>query len=179
MTFQEVVTQAAIQQPQYNHAIIALWALGAIVVAQAIVLWIMFKARGGWNYLATIPITNLRSLVAVGLFAITVVGTGLVGYFAGVWPPEYIYDSTLIAETTWAGIEVAAVWLKRRTTNPEIASNQNLQSGVATQTATLPIPGKPAPKPPAEVEVAGDSTPLDMRPVPPRPLLTNDDAGII
>jgi hypothetical protein len=129
---QEVVTQAAVIQPKaHNHVIVAMWALAAIALAEAIIIAVLTRARGGWAYIATIPFVNLRQLVSLGLAAVTVVGTGLIGFLAGVWPPEYIFNSALIGLSVWMGIDVAQYWIKRSTTDPALPSTQNIMAAQA------------------------------------------------
>lgn len=143
MLLQEVVTQAAVVQPkQHSHILIAMWVAVAVALVEAVLLWITVKARGGWAYVATIPITNLRSLVAIALFAVAIVGTGVIGYLAGVWPPDHIFTPALTAVTVWAGIEVTGVWLKRVTTNENLPSTQNIMAAQAA--IGLPVDARTA-----------------------------------
>ena len=163
---QEVVTQAAVVAPSHSHQVVFLWVLGTLVIAEGIAIALMFYARGGWSHLDEIPVTQLRSLTAIILFGATVMGTGIIGYAAGVWPPEYVLDAILIAETTWAGIEVGAVWLKRR----QNIQNEVARSPNATATATYPVPNPPQP-PPVEPE------PNAL--ISPRPDLGVPDKGVL
>src|SRR3954469_8602054 len=105
MTLQEVVQTATVAQPTHSHTVVTLWVLVAALVAETTVVAVLIRARGGWGYVATIPITNLRSLTAIGLMVVTIVGAGVVGYLSGVWPPEYVYSTTAYTLTIWAGIE--------------------------------------------------------------------------
>jgi len=129
---QEVVQQATIAQPKdHNHVLIALWAVVGGLVIETVVLAILIKARGGWAYVATIPLVNLRQLVSIALAVVTVIGTGIVGYLSGVWPPEYVLEYVLFALTIWMGIDVAQFWIKRKTTDNTIQSTQNIMAAQA------------------------------------------------
>jgi hypothetical protein len=161
------VQQAAVQQPRsHTHTIVTLWVFVAVSLLEAVLLWIAIKARGGWTYIATIPFVNLRQLVSLALAGITVIGSGIVGYLSGVWPPEYMVHAVLFAVTVWMGIDVAQYWIKRKTTDPTIASTQNVMAAqaiagaevnaltaraVADPGARQPVPGRTAeiPVPPA------------------------------
>lgn len=164
MTLQEVVQAAAVQQPSHSHTVIALWVFVAIAIVEAVAIWMTVKARGGWAYIATIPFVNLRQLVSLLLGVLTVVGSGIVGYLSGVWPPEEVLNSVLIALSVWMSIDVAQYWIKRKTTDAAIPSTQNMMaaqaaSGVqvdartardaAAPTARQPIPGQTAEMPAA------------------------------
>lgn len=131
MTVQEVVTQATVQQPSHSHTVVTLWVLVGVVLVETAFLWITIKARGGWSYIATIPFVNLRQLVSLVLAILTVVGSGIVGYLSGVWPPEYLVDSVLLALSVWMSIDVAQYWIKRKTTDASIPSTQNMMAAQA------------------------------------------------
>src|SRR3954469_12582038 len=115
---QEVVQQATVAQPKdHNHILIALWAVVGGLVIETVVLLILIRARGGWGYVATIPLTNLRQIVSIALAVVTVIGTGIVGYLSGVWPPEYVLEYVLISLTLWMGLDVTQFLIKRKTTD--------------------------------------------------------------
>jgi hypothetical protein len=152
MTVQEVVQQAAIQQPSHSHTTVALWVLVGLVLVESVALWITIKARGGWTYIATIPFVNLRQLVSLVLAILTIIGTGLVGYLSGVWPPEHVYEGALLAISVWMGIDVAQYLIKRKTVDPTLASAQNVMAAqqaagvpvdarIARQTTEMPVQG--------------------------------------
>lgn len=159
MSLQEVVQQATVPQPSHSHTVIALCVFVAVALVEALVIWVTVKARGGWAYIATIPFVNLRQLVSLVLAVLTVVGSGIVGYLSGVWPPEYLMDSVLIAVSVWMSIDVAQYWIKRKTTDTNIPSTQNMMAAqaasgvevsaltarnVANPTSRQPIPGATA-----------------------------------
>lgn len=179
MTLQEIVQSATVEQPTHSHALVALWVLAALVLAEAVAIALMLRARGGWGYVATIPITNLRSITAIGLMVATVIGTGLVGYFAGVWPPDHVFTPTLTAITVWSGIEVTGVWLKRVTTDPSLPSTQNMMaaqaaSGVAVDARDARVAAAPQARQPIPGEAAAVTLPLT-----PRPDLGVPDRGVL
>lgn len=193
MIMQEVVTQAAVIQPkEHNHVIIALWTFVAIALAEAVALWILVKARGGWAYIATIPFVNLRQLFSLVLAAITIIGTGVIGYLAGVWPPEYVFQGALIALSVWMGIDVAQYGIKRLSTKPDLPSTQNIMAAqaaagvevdartaraVADPMARQSIPGQMSAGQAASGTTANPSpNAADIAAASPRPSL-GDDAG--
>lgn len=191
MTLQEVVQPATIAQPSHSHTVIALWVLVALAIIEAAIIWITVKARGGWTYIATIPFVNLRQLVSLVLAVVTVIGTGLVGYFSGVWPPEHVYEGALIAISAWMSIDVAQYWVKRKTTDSTIPSTQNVMAAQAAAgvqvdarvardatapTARQPIPGKTA-EMPTPIVVPVPAT--DAASVAPRPDLGVPDKGVL
>ena len=167
MILQEVVQRATVVEPSHNHTVIALWVMIGLSVVEAVVIWITVKARGGWAYIATIPFVNLRQLVSLVLASVTIIGTGMVGYFSGVWPPEYIFFGSVAAISTWMGLDIWQYTVKRNTTDASIPSTQNIMAAqaasgtavdartarnVAAPTARQPIPGQtteqPAPSAP-------------------------------
>lgn len=152
---QEVVTRAAVVQPEHSHAVVTMWALGVLVVAEALMIGLLLRKNGGLDFLAVVPITPLRSLVAILLFPAAVIGVGVIGYATGVWPPEYIMVIVMGALTAWSGIEVTGVWLKRRTTDKTMPTRQNIQSGIAAGPAIAP-PAAPT----SEMQVPADEVPV-------------------
>lgn len=182
---QEVVQQAAVEQPKsHNHIVVGLWFFVALSIVEAVVIWIVTKARGGWTYIATIPFVNLRQLASLILAAVTVVGTGIVGYLSGVWPPEYVFHGALFAVSVWMGLDVSQYWIKRSTTDPMISSTQNVMAAqaasgnrvdaltarsIADPNARQPVPTDEHPMPLADANAAKSS---------PRPAVTDHDDGI-
>lgn len=175
---QEIVTSPAVTQPKsHNHVIVALWVFVALSIVEAFALLVTFKARGGWSYLATIPMTNLRSLAAIVMFVVAIVGTGLVGYLAGVWPPENIYDTTMYVLTIWSGIEVGAMWIKRKT-GDDRPSTQNVMAAQAA--AGVQVDARAArdvADPATRVQVPTAEFPtVDVTPA--KPNVTDDNDGL-
>lgn len=174
---QEVVTAPAVVQPKsHNHVIIALWVFVGISIVEAVVIWILTKARGGWEYIATIPFVNLRQLASLIMAAVTIVGTGIIGFLAGVWPPEYIFHGALIAISVWMGIDVAQYGIKRLSTNPDLPSTQNIMAAQAA--AGVPInarDARAAADPTVRQSVPGQTA---EQPVPPPAPLMDSAAAI-
>ena len=175
MSAQEVIRQATVQQPDHSHAVIAMWVFVGVALIEGLLLWITYKARGGWAYVATIPFVNLRQLVSLSLAVVTVVGAGIVGYLSGVWPPEYLIDSTLLALTAWMGLDVGMYWVKRKTTDASIPSTQNIMAAQAASGGDVDARSARA----AKVATLTAEMPVPNAPLPDRPDLGVPDKGVI
>lgn len=179
---QEVVQQATVAQPSHSHTVIALWVVVGLVLVETVALWVTIKARGGWAYIATIPFVNLRQLVSLVLAVVTVVGTGMVGYFSGVWPPEYVLFAVLAAISTWMGLDIWQYRIKRNTTDASIPSTQNLMAAQAVAGVDVDArTARQAASPTARQPIPGETTemPSVAPPVSARPDLGVPDKGVL
>ena len=149
------------------------------ICIESVALWVTFKARGGWTYIATIPFVNLRQLVSLSLAVITVIGAGLDGYLSGVWPPEYIYEGALIALSAWMGLDLWQYSIKRKTTDPAIPSAQNIMA--AQQASGGVVDARVARE--ARDAIRGQTGEMPVPPtptdIPPRPDLGVPDRGVL
>ena len=177
---QEVVQQATVAQPSHSHTIITMWVFVATSLVEAVAIAVLVYARGGWTYIATIPFVNLRQLTSLILAAVTIIGTGTIGYLSGVWPPEYIFHGALVALSVWMGFDVGAYWIKRATTDPTIASTQNVMAAqAATGQRVDARDARAAADPGARQPVpTGEHEAVTKAKASPRPLLTDDDDGV-
>lgn len=188
--------QAVVAAADTSHVITAVAAtavgnhnymVGGLIVAVGIeaVAILLLLYHKGWDAIANVPTTNLRTLISIALFSMFNVSVITVGYLTGTYPPEFVIVWMESFICVAMGLDVLQYTAKRFTTDANIPSIQNVAGGITRGPAQSPPAPSPTPiVPPAVVPVvpALDSGPIrDDAPSPampnPSPRVGHFDAG--
>lgn len=136
-----------------SHSIFTALLIGVIAL-QFVAIITLIRHHGGWDFVANLPTTNLFLLGGNALFMFFNVALVLTGYSAHYWPPVDVILAIEGALLLNMGKDVTQYGVKRFSTNPDIASTQNVQSGIT--------PGPPIspPAPPAETDAKATIVPV-------------------
>jgi len=148
-TARKIIATAAATEAHHNYFE---WGLIAVVIL-LLVSNVLILSHRGWDWLSTIPTTNLRLVNGIALFSGFNISMMLVGYATHTYPPVDFVLAVESAILIMCGLDVTQYGIKRKTTDADIPSIQNVAGGITPGPATSPPAPPPAPIVPANVPV--------------------------